>query len=231
MSLVKYNRNYRLIQPGKIGGVIAGVNPTDAVNKSQLDALQAEVDAIEAGSQTIANLSLTDTTQSTTTATGTLIVAGGAGIAKNLFVGGVFGARNNVLASSGNLTLTTAMSGATMLFDGVALAYTLPAIDTTNIGMYFDFFTTVASTSAQSVTAGTGDLMTGGINLIDDTAAYTAPQNVIKKPATTFLICSMNGTTTGGKIGTKIRFTAISATAWFVEGVAFGSGVLSTPFS
>ncbi len=172
-----------------------------------------------------------DTTQSTSSTTGSNTFAGGVGIAKNLFVGGVFGGKKNILASSGNTTITEAMSGATFLVDAVAVAFALPAITASNIGMSFDFVTTVASTSSQSITAQAGDLMTGGINLIDDTAAYTAPQNVIKKPATTFLICDMNGTTTGGKIGTRLRFTAISATAWFVEGVAFGSGVLATPFS
>lgn len=175
----------------------------------------------------------TNTTQSTSSTTGSNTFAGGVGIAKNLFVGGVFGGKANVLTSSGNTTITEAMSGATLLFDAAAVAFTLPAITASNIGMYYDFVTTVASTSAQSVTAGAADLMTGGITLYDDTAAYnSATRDLVNvKPTGTFLVCSMNGTTTGGKIGTRLRFTAISATAWFVEGYAFGSGVLATPFS
>lgn len=45
------------------------------------------------------------------------------------------------------------------------------------------------------------------------------------------LIITMNGSTTGGKKGTVITVTAITATGWFVEGLVFGDGTLATPFS
>ena len=45
------------------------------------------------------------------------------------------------------------------------------------------------------------------------------------------LVISMNGTTTGGVIGTYIRATAISATRWFIQGTLSGSGTATTPFS
>ncbi len=184
-----------------------------------------------AGAASIAGVkTFSDSTQSTDSTTGGTLFAGGLGVAKNLFIGGVYGGKANVLASSGNTTMTEVMSGATMLLDAAAVAYVLPAITASNVGMHFDFVTTVAA-SAQSITAGAADLMTGGIVLSDDTAAYTAPQSVVLKPAGTFLVYAANGTTTGGKVGTKLRFTAISATAWFVEGYSFGSGVLATPFS
>lgn len=131
------------------------------------------------------------------------------------------------------IVLTTAQSGRKILVDDAAgLDFTLPAIATADIGTTFEFFVTVSVTSNSfRVTSAAGDLMTGSILLVDDTAAYTAPQAVVVKPATTFLVMTMNGTTTGGKIGTMVRFTATSATQWFVEGTANGSGVLATPFS
>ncbi len=131
------------------------------------------------------------------------------------------------------IVLTAAQSGTKILVDDAAgLDFTLPAIATAQIGTTFEFFVTVSVTSNLfRVTAATGDLMTGSILLVDDTAAYTAPQAVVKKPVTSFLVMGMNGTTTGGKIGTKVRFTATSATQWFVEGNANGSGILATPFS
>lgn len=172
-----------------------------------------------------------NTTQSTDSATGAVTILGGLGVAKNLFIGGVYGGKANVLASSGNTTMTAAMSGATMLLDGATVAYTLPAIGASDVGMFFDFVVTVASTGA-SITAGAADLLMGSAILIDDTVVYTAPQAVVVKPdVVNDLIISFNGTTTGGKVGTKLRLTAVSTTRWYVEGVINGSGVLATPFS
>ena len=46
---------------------------------------------------------------------------------------------------------------------------------------------------------------------------------------TTHVAATMNGTTSGGLIGTILRFRAISTTVWFVTGVVLGSGVIVTP--
>lgn len=132
------------------------------------------------------------------------------------------------------IVLTAAQSGSKILVDDAAgLDFTLPAISTAEIGTTFEFFVTVSVTSNSfRVTAATGDLLNGALILADDTAAYTAPQAVVVKPDfTNDLIMTMNGTTTGGKKGTRVKFTAVSATQWFVEGLANGSGVLATPFS
>lgn len=42
---------------------------------------------------------------------------------------------------------------------------------------------------------------------------------------------TMNGTTQGGKRGTRVEFIATTATQWFVTGIAVGDGVLATQFS
>lgn len=218
--------SYRAIEYNNAGVELLTINVSDslatliaAINVSSSDFVTI------AGTQTVTGAKTLDS------ATGALTTLGGLGVAKNLFIGGVYGGKANVLASSGNTTMTAAMSGATMLIDGATVAYALPAIGASDVGMFFDFVVTVAATAA-SITAGAADLLTGGIILIDDTAAYTAPQAVVAKPdVTNDLILSMNGTTTGGKIGSKFRFTAVSATRWYVEGVSCGSGVLATPFS
>lgn len=235
--VVRKNNKWQLNQPGRLGGIANGEASDDAVNKSQLDALQLEVDNIESGSQTLAALSLTDTTDSTSSTTGTLKVSGGVGVVKNLYVGGTINGKVTVTDTGGAyatpVVLTTTQSGSKILVNAAAgLDFTLPAIAAADIGTTFEFFVTVSVTSNNfRVTAATGDLMTGSVLLVDDTAAYTAPQAVVKKPATSFLVMTMNGTTTGGKIGTMVRFTATSATQWFVEGTANGSGILATPFS
>lgn len=132
------------------------------------------------------------------------------------------------------IVLTAAQSGRVILVDDAAgLDFTLPAIAAAQIGTTFEFLVTVSITSNSfRVTAATGDLLNGAVLLIDDTAVYTAPQGVVVKPDfVNDLIMTMNGTTTGGKVGTKIKFTALTITQWFVEGLACGSGVLATPFS
>lgn len=135
--------------------------------------------------------------------------------------------KKQVLASSGNTTMTSAMSGSVMLLDGATVDYALPAIGAGDIGMFFDFFVTVTSTD-QTITAQTGDLLAGSIVWADTT---TPLFDGFKPDVSDDLIFATNGTTTGGLIGSYYRFTAISATRWWVEGVTYGSGTAATPFS
>jgi len=136
--------------------------------------------------------------------------------------------KRSVLASSGNTTMTSAMSGSVMLLDGAGTDYTLPAIGAGDIGMTFLFVATIISTS-QSITAGAGDLLTGGVVIADVGAAGT---DFFAPDVSDDLVLTMNGTTTGGvAVGSWVQYTAISATRWFVQGVLCGSGTLATPFS
>lgn len=134
----------------------------------------------------------------------------------------------NVLASSGNTTMTSAMTGSVMLLDGAATDYVLPAIGTGDVGMTFLFVATIISTS-QTITAGAADLLTGSIAIID---AGAVGSDTFSPDVTDDLVISLNGTTTGGvAVGSWVQVTAISATRWFVNGVFNGSGTLATPFS
>jgi len=132
------------------------------------------------------------------------------------------------------IVLTTAQSGRVIKLDDAAgLDFTLPAIATADIGTWFRFVCTVSITSnSYRFTAQSGDLLKGGVWMVDFDAAYTAPQGVFLEPdGSDDLIMTLNGTTTGGKIGTDIEFLAVSATEWFVSGIVAGDGVLATPFS
>lgn len=137
--------------------------------------------------------------------------------------------KRTVLASSGNTTMTSAMSGSVMLIDGASTDYALPAIGAGDIGMSFLFVSTIISTGTQTITAQAADLLTGGVAIIDVGAAGT---DFFAPDVTDDLIITLNGTTTGGvAVGSWIECTAISATRWFVQGVLCGSGTLATPFS
>lgn len=137
--------------------------------------------------------------------------------------------KRNVLASSGNTTMTSAMSGSVMLLDGAATDYTLPAIGTDDVGMFFDFVSTIIATD-QTITAGAGDLLTGSIAIISQSAGLET--DVFVPDVVDDLIITLNGTTSGGPtVGSWCRLTAISATRWFVQGNFIGSGTLETPFS
>lgn len=138
-----------------------------------------------------------------------------------------YGAYRNVLASSGNTTMTSAMSGSVMLVDGASVAYALPAIGAADVGMTFHFVVTVASTAA-TITAGAADLLTGGVAIASTTAGGT---DAFSPDVSDDLVITMNGTTKGGVIGSWVSLTAISATRWWVQGVLIGSGTLVTPFS
>ena len=173
----------------------------------------------------------------TTPITGALAVSGAITSASITTTGAVLGKVSVTTTDDAvyatPVVLTTADSGKKIVVSNAAgVDFTLPAISTAYVGTVIEFFVTVSVTSNNfRVTSATGDLMTGSLLLLDDTVAYTAPQGVVVKPATSFLVMTMNGTTKGGKIGTRVRFTATTENQWFVEGVANGSGILATPFS
>lgn len=136
--------------------------------------------------------------------------------------------KKSVLASSGNTTMTAAMSGSVMLLDGAATDYTLPAIGAGDVGMEFWFVATIIATD-QTITAGAADLLTGSITVVDTSADV----DVFVPDVTDDLIITLNGTTTGGKtVGSWCHLVAISATRWWVEGVFLTAAeTQATPFS
>lgn len=131
------------------------------------------------------------------------------------------------------VVLTTAQSGRNILVDDAAgLDFTLPAIAAADVGTWFKFLVSVTITSNNfRFTAASGDLLRGGLWAVDFDQAITEGGTFFEPDESDDLICTMNGTTTGGKKGTVVTITAITATGWFVEGIQVGDGVLATPFS
>lgn len=130
-------------------------------------------------------------------------------------------------------TLTTDDSGTLYRLNRAAgVAVALPAIATADIGTWFEFVVeTTVTSNGYIITAQTGDLLlaSGLVTNVDtdstNALAYYAPDG------SDDLITTLNGTTTGGLIKSRLRYVAVSATGWYVEGIVFASGTVATPFS
>jgi hypothetical protein len=103
--------------------------------------------------------------------------------------------------------------------------FTLPTITSDNIGSTFTFYVETAATDMDIKTDGTdkfvGGLYTGVNNDTGKTFISGASNDVI----------TMNGTTTGGLVGSMVTATAIATAKYVVSGIVLGSGTLATPFA
>lgn len=142
----------------------------------------------------------------------------------------VTGLHREIIQSVGaTRTLEPEESGALCLFDRAAgVVYTLPAPVE---GMQFDFEVSVAVTSNayKVITNAATVFLLGGI--ISGNLTVAASGDVFQANGTTHVAISMNGTDTGGLIGGRLSFTAISSTQWMVSGVNVGSGTNADPFA
>lgn len=130
-------------------------------------------------------------------------------------------------ANAATLTLTAAQSGSTVLLDRAAgVVVTLPA---PVAGLNFTFIAPVSVTSNNYkiiTDAGTTFLL-GQVNVL----VSTGTAKYFLGDGSTHVAVTMNGTTTGGLLGTKLVFTCLNGTQWEVDGNASGSGTVATPFA
>ena len=160
-------------------------------------------------------------------------------ISKNGFIGTGPG---STVALTANTSLTVnAHAGRILLTQDADGIFTLPSIVATadaavagptdfnnanNIGATFTFYVDLTATDVQIVTDGTDKFTGAAIVAVDDGA---------KKaffPGATNDVLSMNGTTTGGIVGSVITVTALEAAQYLVHNtLILGSGTIVTPFS
>ena len=160
-------------------------------------------------------------------------------ISKNGFIGTGPG---STVALTANTTLTVNdHAGRILLTQDADGIFTLPSINANangatagatdynnlnNIGASFTFYVDVTATDVQIVTDGV-DKFTG--------AAMIAVDDGAKKaffPAASNDVLSMNGTTTGGIVGSVIQVTALETAQYLVHNtLILGSGTIVTPFS
>lgn len=132
------------------------------------------------------------------------------------------------VTASGGATriLTAADSGGIFLFDSAAgVVYTLPA---PTVGTMFKFFSTVTitSNSAKIITNSASVFLLGEVFTYTTATASGAG---FAFNGSTHVACTMNGTTSGGIIGTMVEVTAFSSTQWLINGLIVGSGTIITP--
>ncbi len=146
------------------------------------------------------------------------------------FVNGPLWGSRKVLASSGNTTLTAAMSGACMLFDvNSGVTFTLPV---PVVGMEFDFLVSVSATSnGHKVITNSGSVFLAGNALIavDNTASKTWVGDGATHVSLNQTAAGTNAK--GGLIGSWARFIATTSTMWTVSALLVGGGTSSTPFA
>ena len=160
-------------------------------------------------------------------------------ISKNGFIGTGPG---STVALTANTSLTVNdHAGRILLTQDADGIFTLPSINANangatagatdynnlnNIGASFYFYVDLTATDVQIVTDGT-DKFTG--------AAMIAVDDGAKKaffPAASNDVLSMNGTTTGGIVGSVIQVTALETAQYLVHNtLILGSGTIVTPFS
>lgn len=111
--------------------------------------------------------------------------------------------------------------------DGVTI--TLPA---PSVGLTYDIVVTASTASGDTkiITDASTTFLVGTV-LMFDTDTLTDPLSVATANGSTHVACTMSGTTTGGRLGTRLRFTCVSATLWAVEGIIHHSGNVATPFA
>lgn len=140
----------------------------------------------------------------------------------------VTGALNTVTALTTTAALTAAQSGSIILWNAAAgFTITLPA---PVVGLQYTLAVQVSVTSSSHkiITNAASVFLLGGV-LMSEAAGTTNLIGLADGAASRAV--TMNGTTTGGLIGTTFNLYCISATQWLLEGIVAGSGTLATPIA
>lgn len=111
--------------------------------------------------------------------------------------------------------------------DGVTITLPAPAI-----GLNYDIVVTASTASGNTkIITDAGTTFLVGTVLMFDSDTLTDPLSVATANGTNHVACTMSGSTTGGLLGTRLRFTCITATLWAVEGIIHHSGNVASPFA
>ena len=146
------------------------------------------------------------------------------GIHREIITFSATGTRGGQGIGTVNYQLSADQSGALIIF--ASLTGNLVTLPTPIKGMWFEFINELARTSNETkitTKSITTEFLLGSIISASETVAEG--MDVFTADGTSNHVdISMNGTTTGGQVGTRLVFTALSTTQWLVKGVNQGSG-------
>ena len=123
--------------------------------------------------------------------------------------------------ADGKFTLPTITSGSSSAVAG-ANDYNVLS----NLGCTYLFWVQTLATDMDIKTDGTDKFYGAVYTGIDSEATGETFLS-----ATDNDVMTLNGTTTGGIVGSWVEFTAIGSAAYFVRGSLIGSGTIATPFA
>ena len=146
---------------------------------------------------------------------------------------------NSSISLSADTTLTVAAhAGKIIMLNDADGKFTLPSIDSStpadptspnqgnNIGASFFFYVETAATDLDILTDGTDKFTGAALVAVDDGAEKAFI------PGATNDVMTLNGSTTGGLVGSVIQVTAIDAANYLVHNsLLLGSGTIVTPFA
>lgn len=135
---------------------------------------------------------------------------------------------NLITISSAIRTMSQEESGSVSLLDkadGITVTLPAPVVGTT-----FEFLvkTSITSNALKFITDAGTTLLVGTVIM---TKASDGTMLATFGNGTTHIAISCNGSTTGALVGSRFKFTCISATLWLVEAVNNGSSIIATPFA
>ncbi len=138
------------------------------------------------------------------------------------------GQLKNVINLTATGSVTQAQSGSTItLAPAAATVITLPVTPVVGTSYTFIVITAATGSNTLKVITGSGTQLLQGV-IISATTTASVFESVI---GSSNISVAMNGTTTGGLVGTQLEFTCLSATLWQVYGTNFTSGTTATPFA
>ena len=129
--------------------------------------------------------------------------------------------RRRLPLTAATLTLKQTLHGIRLLSMTLATAQTFNLPKATGKGGVFDFYWPVTSTGNKIIKANGADTINGLANVQTSQFQSAANTNTI----------TINGTTTGGVIGTRVKLRDAAPGQWHVDVDAPGTGTAATPFS
>ena len=129
------------------------------------------------------------------------------------------------LTASTSITPDAYAGKTTVLSAAAGMTVTLPAATGSGATYEFVVATTVSSNSYIIRVANASDVMMGVLGVASDVAGVNCPTTSTSDTIT------MNGSTTGGILGSRVVVTDAAANKWAVSGALVSSGTEATPVS